>query len=407
MARDSTRSVHDAEPFDEESGSVVTPIFQTSTFAFTKADEARRATAGETGKHVYTRWGNPTTERLEGKLASMEGAQDAAFFSSGMAAISTSILAFLKAGDHVVSTRDLYGGTFELMSKFLPRFGVHTALVETGAHDAIENAIRPNTKLVYVETPTNPTLKLVDIDRASKAAHRTDALLFVDSTFASPINQRPIELGADLVLHSATKYLNGHADVTAGAVAGGRDKVEKIKRMRRELGGTLDPHASWLVLRGMKTMAVRIRAQNENAMALAKFLSGRQEVKVVHYPGLREHPQHALAARQMKGYGGMMSFELKGSMEEAKRLMEKLKIAFLATSLGGVETLVSQPSTMTHTQLTPAERDGMGIHDSLIRLSVGIEDREDLVADFKQALDSRRMAPAASPRPRGRSRDRD
>ena len=405
MTRDSTRAVHDAEPFDEESGSIVSPIYQTSTFAFTKVDDAAKATAGEIGKYVYTRWGNPTTEKLEGKLASMEGTQDAAFFSSGMAAISTSVLTFVKAGDHVVSTRDLYGGTFELMSRFLPSFGVQTTLVETSIHNAIEGATRPNTKLVYVETPTNPTLKLVDIRRAARTAHRAGALLFVDSTFASPINQKPIELGADVVLHSATKYLNGHADVTAGAAAGRSEELQKIKRLRRELGGTLDPHASWLVLRGMKTMAVRVRAQNENAMALAEFLSGRQDVKVVHYPGLKEHPQHELATRQMKGYGGMMSFELKGSMEEAKHLMEKLKIAFLATSLGGVETLVSQPSTMTHTQLTPAERERMGIHDSLIRLSVGIEDKEDLVADFKQALDSRRKASAATPRldrkPRG------
>jgi len=206
------------------------------------------------------------------------------------------------------------------------------------------------------------------------------------------------------VLHSATKYLNGHADVTAGAAAGGAEEVEKIKRLRRELGGTLDPHASWLVLRGMKTMAVRVRAQNENAMALAEFLSGQQEVKVVNYPGLKGHPQHALAAKQMKGYGGMMSFELKGSKEEAKRFMERLKIAFLATSLGGVETLVSQPSTMTHTQLTPAERTRMGIHDSLIRLSVGIEDKEDLLEDFRQALESRRKGSAASLRPHGKTR---
>lgn len=398
MPRDSTRSVHDAGSFDEEWGSVVTPIYQTSTFAFSRADDARRATAGETGRYVYTRWGNPTTERLENKLASMEGAEDAAFFSSGMAAISTAVLAFLKVGDHVVSTRDLYGGTFELMSKFLPRFGVQTTLVEAGTSRAIDDAITPVTRLVYVETPTNPTLKLVDINRAARAAHKAGALLFVDSTFASPINQKPIEFGADIVLHSATKYLNGHADVTAGAAAGRSDEIVKIKRLRRELGGTLDPHASWLVLRGMKTMAIRVRAQNENAMALADFLSRRPEVKVVHYPGLKGHPQHALAATQMKGFGGMMSFELKGSKTEAKHVIERLKIAFLASSLGGVETLVSQPSTMTHTQLTAAERNGMGIRDSLIRLSVGIEDKEDLIADFKQALESRSKASEASPR---------
>ena len=389
MARDSTRSVHEAEPFDEESGSVVTPIYQTATFAFSKAEEARKAVAGESGKFVYTRWDNPTTMRLEKKLASFEGAADAAFFSSGMAAISTSVLAFLKAGDHAVAIRDLYGGTFELMSKILPRFGVKTTLVETGDQSALDGAMKPNTKLVYIETPTNPTLKVVDITRAAATAHRVGAHLLVDNTFASPINQKPLELGADVVLHSATKYLNGHADVTAGAAAGDRENVDMIKHLRRDLGGTLDPHASWLVLRGMKTMAIRVKAQNENALALAEFLSEHRRVKAVHYPGLEGHPQHALAKRQMKGYGGMMSFELKGSMEDAKRLTERLKLVLLAASLGGVETLVSQPSIMTHTQLTAAERAKTGIPESLIRLSVGIEDKEDLIADFKQALGSR------------------
>jgi len=290
MTRDSTRSVHEAEPFDEESGSVVTPIYQTATFAFSKAEDARRAVTGESGKFVYSRWDNPTTSRLEKKLASFEGAEDAAFFSSGMAAISTSVLAFLKAGDHVVSIRDVYGGTFELMSKILPRFGVGSTLVETGDQLAMDKAVRQNTKLVHIETPTNPTLKVVDIEKTARTAHRVGALLLVDSTFGSPINQNPIALGADLVLHSATKYLNGHADITAGAAAGDSEKIRTIKHLRRDLGGTLDPHAAWLVLRGMKTMAIRVRTQNENAMALAEFLSKHRKVKAVHYPGLKDHP---------------------------------------------------------------------------------------------------------------------
>lgn len=389
MARDSTRSVHEAEPFDEQSGSVVTPIYQTATFAFTKAEDARKAVAGESGKYVYSRWDNPTTVRLERKLASFEGAEDSAFFSSGMAAISTSVLTFLKAGDHVVAISDLYGGTFHLITKILPNFGVKTTLVETTNETAMKNAIRPNTKMVYLESPTNPTLKLVDIRKMAELAHAAGALLLVDNTFASPINQKPVELGADVSLHSATKYLNGHADVTAGAAASDSKKVDAIKHMRRDLGGTLDPHAAWLILRGMKTMALRVKAQNENAMALAEFLSGHPRVKVVHYPGLEDHPQHALAKRQMKGYGGMMSFELKGSMGDAMRLTERLKVAFLAASLGGVETLVSQPSIMTHTQLTKEERAKTGIPEALIRLSVGIEDKEDLIDDFRQALASR------------------
>jgi len=388
MAKDSTRSVHDAEPFDEESGSIITPIYQTTTFAFSKAEDARKAVAGESGKYTYTRWDNPTTARLEKKLASLEGAEDAAFFSSGMAGISTSVLAFLNAGDHVVCIRDVYGGTFDLMSKILPRFGMKTSLVDTEDQRAMELAVRPDTKIVYIETPTNPTLKVVDVGKAAKIAHRMGALLYVDNTFASPINQKPIRLGADIVLHSATKYLNGHADVTAGAAAGDRERIDKIKHLRRDLGGVIDPHAAWLVLRGMKTMAIRVRAQNENAMALAEFLSKHRRVKAVHYPGLKSHPQHALAGRQMSGYGGMVSFEVKGSAEDARRLTERLKVAFLAASLGGVETLVSQPSIMTHTQLTMAERAKTGIPESLIRLSVGIEDKEDLIADFGQALES-------------------
>ncbi|MBI3840351.1 MAG: aminotransferase class I/II-fold pyridoxal phosphate-dependent enzyme [Thaumarchaeota archaeon] len=389
MPRESTRSVHEAEPFDAESGSIITPIYQTATFAFTKAEDARKAVTGESGKFVYTRWDNPTTVRLERKLASFEGTEDAAFFSSGMAAISTSVLSFLKAGDHAVAISDLYGGTFQLMSSILPRFGVKTTLVETTSPVAMKRALRPNTKLVYVESPTNPTLKLVDIAKAAKIAHSVGAALLVDSTFASPINQKPVKLGADVVLHSATKYLNGHADVIAGAVAGDRETIDRIKHLRRDLGGTLDPHAAWLVLRGMKTMALRVRAQNENAMALAEFLSGHRKVRVVHYPGLREHPQHGLASRQMKGFGGMMSFELKGTIEDARRLTEKLKVVMLAASLGGVESLVSQPSTMTHTQLTKEERARTGISETLVRFSVGIEDKEDLVEDFRQALGPR------------------
>jgi cystathionine beta-lyase/cystathionine gamma-synthase len=388
LTGDSTKSVHEAEPVDDATGSIITPIYQTSTFGFKRADDARKAVEGESGKYVYTRWDNPTTVRLEKKLAKFENAEDAAFFSSGMAAISTVILTFLKAGDHVVAIRDLYGGTFELINSVLPRFGVPTNLVDTTSFEAMEKNVREETKLIYIETPTNPTLKLVDIERTARLAHDSGALLIVDNTFASPINQKPLDCGADISLHSATKYINGHADVTAGATAGDAKKIGKIKMMRRTLGGTLDPHAAWLVLRGMKTMALRVKAQNENAMALAEFLSSHRKVKVVHYPGLSEHPQHALAKKQMKGYGGMMSFELKGSLEDAMRLTERLNVGFLAASLGGVETLISQPAVMTHHQMTPKERAETGIPDTLIRLSVGIEDSEDLVSDFAQALEA-------------------
>jgi methionine-gamma-lyase len=372
----------------DESGAVVTPIYQTATFGFTKAEQVAKAVYGKSGRYVYTRWDNPTTVRLEKKLASFEHAEDAAFFSSGMAAISTSVLTFVRKGDHVVAVRDLYGEAFKLMDEILPRFGVDTTLVDTTDLEQMKRAIRKNTKVVYIESPTNPTLKLVDVAKTSRLARSAGALLLIDNTFASPINQKPLELGADVSLHSATKYLNGHADVIAGAAAGSRENISRIKLMRRTLGGSLDPHAAWLVLRGMKTMALRVEAINENARALAEFLSKNRKVKVVNYPGLKTHPQHGLARKQMSGFGGMMSFELRGGLRDAMKLTERLRVALLAPSLGGVETLIIQPAVITHHQLTAAQRAKTGIPDALIRLSVGIEDEEDLISDFGRALES-------------------
>ena len=385
MTGDSTRSVHEAEPLDEETGSITAPIFETSTFGFTKAEDVPLAVSGQKG-YTYSRWDNPTVVRLERKLAALEGGGDAAAFSSGMAAISTSVLSFLKKGDHVLAIRNLYGGTYALLHDILPGIGMETTLAETEDFGALESSIRGNTRVVYVESPTNPTLKLVDLRKAAKLAHGQGALLLVDNTFASPINQNPMEFGADVVLHSATKYLNGHADLIAGAAVADRATTHKIKMMRRDLGGTLDPLPAWLVLRGMKTMALRVRQQNLTAMVLAEFLSKSKKVAKVHYPGLKSHPQHALAARQMRGYGGMLSFEIQGTMKDAMRFTESLRVAILAASLGGVETLVSQPANMTHTQMTSKERAKTGIPDTLIRVSVGIEDADDLVDDFRQAL---------------------
>ena len=385
MTGDSTRSVHEAEPLDEETGSITAPIFETSTFGFRKAEDVPLAVSGQKG-YTYSRWDNPTVVRLERKLAALEGGGDAAAFSSGMAAISTSVLSFLKKGDHVLAIRDLYGGTYALLHDILPGIGIETTLAETEDFGALESSIRGNTRVVYVESPTNPTLKLVDLRSAAKLAHGQGALLLVDNTFASPINQNPMEFGADVVLHSATKYLNGHADLIAGASVADRATTHKIKMMRRDLGGTLDPLPAWLVLRGMKTMALRVRQQNRSAMVLAEFLSESKKVAKVHYPGLKSHPQHALAARQMRGYGGMLSFEMQGTMKDAMRFTESVRVATLAASLGGVETLVSQPANMTHTQMTSRERAKTGIPDTLIRVSVGIEDADDIVDDFRQAL---------------------
>ncbi len=386
LTRDSTRSVHGTEELDELTGSVLAPIYQTVTFGFKKADAVAKAVTGESGDFVYTRWDNPTTRILEKKLADLEGAKDCAFFSSGMAAISTAILANVKKGDHVLATRDLYGEAYRLIHDILPSFGVSTTLVDTDDLGAMERQVRKNTKVVYAETPTNPTLKLVDIRRAAKIAHSVKAMLIIDGTFSSPIGQQPLKLGADMVVHGATKYLNGHSDVMAGAAVGRKEDIDRIRRMRKVLGGTLDPHAAFLVIRGMKTLAIRMQKHNETAAALTAFLESHSKVKKVNYPGLESHPQHALANRQMKGYGGMFSFELKGSIEDAMRFTESLKIAILGASLGAVETLVVQPATMTHTQLTREDRRRTGISDTLIRVSVGIEDAEDLIDDFEQAL---------------------
>ncbi|HZW84396.1 MAG TPA: aminotransferase class I/II-fold pyridoxal phosphate-dependent enzyme [Nitrososphaerales archaeon] len=385
MVGDSTRAVHEAEPFDEETGSLVTPIFETATFGFTRADEVPRAVAGERG-YVYSRWDNPTVVRLERKLAALELGGDGAAFSSGMAAISTSIFTFLKKGDHVLGIKDLYGGTFSLLTKLLPELGIETSLAETGDPDSLDAGMRDNTVMVYIESPTNPTMKLVDIATAAKTAHHGGAILLVDNTFASPVNQNPLALGADVVLHSATKFLNGHADVIAGAAIANKQRAHRIKMMRRDFGGTLDPLPAFLVLRGIRTMALRVRQQNSNAMAVAEFLEGHRKVARVNYPGLKSHPQHSLAKKQMRGFGGMLSVEVKGTMKDAMKFTESLRVASLAASLGGLQTLVSQPSNMTHTQMTAKERAKTGIPDNLVRVSIGIEDPEDLVADFRQAL---------------------
>ncbi len=384
---DSTRSVHEAEPLDERTGSIIAPIFETATFGFTRAEDVVRAVAGERG-YVYSRWDNPTVVRLEKKLASFERGGDGAAFASGMAAITTSVFTFIRKGDHVVGIRDLYGGTYSLLHSLLPRFGVATTLVGTTEFEEMESAVREKTKIVYIESPTNPTLKLVDIAKAAKLAHRVGAVLFVDNTFASPVNQNPISLGADVVLHSATKFLNGHADLIAGGAVSSKENAHAIKMMRRDFGGTLDPLPAWLVLRGMKTMAIRVRQQNANAQVLAEFLSTHRKVARVNYPGLKSHPQHALAKKQMRGFGGMLSFEVNGSVRDAMKFTESLKVASLAASLGGVETLVSQPSNMTHTQMSAKERAKTGIPDTLVRVSAGIEDPGDLVSDFGRALAS-------------------
>jgi cystathionine gamma-synthase len=316
----------------------------------------------------------------------MEGYDDALAFGSGMAAITTSVMAFLDESSRVIAMRETYGGTFAFINKFLPRMGIET--VDLGC-DEVEKfyvEIDKGATLVYLETPTNPLLRVIDAKPLADAAHKKDAVVILDSTFASPVNQRPMELGVDIAIHSATKYLGGHHDVTAGFACCNKEYSERIWEYRKVMGGVLDPMTAFLVLRGMKTLALRVRRQNENAMKVAQFLADHEKIKVVHYPGLPTHPDHAVARKQMKGFGGMLSFEIQADFEGTKRFMDSLKVIKLATSLGGVSSLATQPVTNTHVALSPEERKKTGISDSLVRISIGIEDPEVLIQDIEQAL---------------------
>ena len=382
----STRSVHAGEETDPTSGSVVTPIYQTSTFAFPSTKILLEVMQRKRKGYVYTRWWNPTNQVAERKIANLESGESSLLFPAGMSAISSTILTIVQAGDHVVSMRDVYGATFEFMSEFLPKINVGVTFVDANRPQDIKNVLRDNTKLVYLETPTNPTLKVVDIQSVKKLLGGNDVKIAVDNTFASPYNQQPLKLGADIVVHSATKYFGGHADVTAGAVVSNSKFISELYHIRKLLGGVLDPHAAWLLIRGLKTFELRMRRHNENGMAIAQFLAKHPKVKQVFYPGLPSHPQHNIASKQMRGFGGMLSFIPRGNGDYASRVIDRLKVFKLAASLGGVESLACQPWTLTHFYVPRSERIKAGILDELIRLSIGIEDADDLIADLKQAL---------------------
>lgn len=381
----STRAVDSGE-LKGISGSVNTPIFQTSTFFYPTEDESTWRGEIPPGTFIYSRHGNPTVQAAEEKIAALEGAERALVFSSGMAATSAISLSLLKQGDRLVSMEDIYGGTYNLFKNELNRFGIETHFVPSVRTEDIIAALTPGTKMLWLENPTNPLLKLVDIEEICMAARERKILVAVDSTFASPINQNPLELGVDLVMHSCTKYLNGHSDLVAGAVAGSKDLVQEIWKRRVTLGGNIDPMGAFLLLRGMKTLAVRMRQHNENGMTIATMLQSHEKVQKVHYLGLPSHPQYDLAKRTLRGYGGMVSFEVKGGIKGAETVMRNLKLINRAASLGGVESLASMPLNTSHTAFSPEERHRMGISDSLIRLSVGIEDADDIIEDLEQAL---------------------
>jgi cystathionine beta-lyase/cystathionine gamma-synthase len=378
-----TEAVRGGTDFSRKNGPLATPIYQTATF---EAVDVDAAIASATTDHFYTRYGNPTISVAEASIAALEGADAALLFASGMGAITATFMALVKNGDHIVAQRDIYGGAAKFLSEWLPRMGVETSFVDSTDYEQYSRAIRPNTRLLYLESPTNPTLKVIDLHRAVAIARDHNLISMIDSTFATPINQRPTEFGIDLVLHSGTKYFAGHSDVICGAAIGRRDLMQTIHETRTILGVSMDPHAAWLLLRGIKTLAVRVQRQNENALRIAEFLARHSKVRKVHYPFLEGHPQRALAMEQMRGGGGMMSFELDGSGEDARRFVESLRLCSLAASLGGVDSLVTIPRYSSHAMISEEQRKKMEISDSLIRLSVGIENVDDLIADLEQAL---------------------
>lgn len=382
---DSTIALHAGENRFHVNGPVVAPITRTTTFTFSGSEEMRRWADGKSTAYMYTRYANPTLRQAEEKIAGLEGAEDALVLASGMAAISTTLFSLLGAGDEVIATRQLYGGSYRLLRDVFPRLGIVVRHVENDLA-GIEHLISPRTKALYVESPTNPTLRLVDLRKAAEFAREWAIPAIVDNTFASPVLQKPISMGFHLVVHSATKYLSGHSDVLAGAVAGNRVLVSKIRDLMINLGGSLDPEGAYLLTRGLKTLGVRVERQCQNAMAVAKYLEKHPKVARVHYPGLASHPDHALARRQMKGYGAMLAFDAKGGLPAARKFCDRVRIFLHAVSLGGVESLVVLPLYSSHYRMSAAELAKVGVAPGTVRMSVGLEDADDLIEDLRQAL---------------------
>ncbi len=382
-----TRAVWAGESGKRWEGATQVPVALSVSFGYDNLNEWLQVAQGNKRGHIYSRNTNPTVAAFEEKVRTLEMAEAATSFSSGMAAISNTLFALLSPGDRVVSIKDSYGGTNKLFIEFLPRFGIEVSLCDTSDHKAIEAAIGRGCKAVYLESPTNPTVKVVDLARLAAVAHHHKARVIVDNTFATPINQQPITLGADLVIHSATKFLGGHADALGGVVSGAADLVAKIYHFREITGACLEPMSAYLLLRGMKTLHLRIERQNESALKIARFMESHPSVVKVFYPGLESHDHYEIARRQMRGFGGVLSFVIKGGFDSVKAFLPRLHYAHLAANLGAVETVAGPPSTTSHVESTKQERMAAGIPEALIRYSVGIEDAEDLIADLRQALD--------------------
>jgi methionine-gamma-lyase len=382
-----TRAIHGGERPDPTTGAVVPPLVQSTTYHFESAEEAAATFAGDREGYVYTRWGNPTQTTLEGRIASLEGARGCLATASGMAAVATALFTIVQQGDHIVSSSSVYSGTFDLMSHRLPRLGVEITLVDAFDTEGFAQAMQENTVAVYLETPGNPTLAISDIAAIAQMAKAYGATVLVDNTFATPLNQRPLELGADVVIYSATKYFCGHGDAMAGAIVADADFVQRAnEEVVRNTGGIISPFNAWLILRGLQTFPLRMACHNVNAMEVARFLEGHPRVEKVIYPGLPSHPQYHIATKQMDGFGGMVCFEVKGGIEGGRWLMNRVQLCTLAVSLGDNRTLICHPASTTHAPMSREDRLASGISDGLVRLSVGTEDVDDIIYDLDQAL---------------------
>lgn len=381
-----TSSVHAGELRQQEANAITTPIYQTSTFWFRNSKEVTDYQEGKSQREEYGRYGNPTWRAVERKVSALEGGEESILFASGMCAATTTFMALLPEDSHLIVTSDCYRRTRQFINQFLARMGVETTVIEPGNLAAFQAAIRPNTKLFFTESPTNPYLRVIDVPAFSKVAHENGVKVIIDSTFATPVNHKPLADGADLVLHSATKYLGGHNDLLAGTLTGPKEMIEPVRKALGVLGGIIDSHAAWLLLRGIKTLDIRMERHNANGMAIARFLEAHPKIKHVWYPGLASHPDHAIAIRQMKGFGGVVTFEIDTDLAGAMRFIDSTTIPYQAPSLGGVESLIELPVTMSFWDVPKPKRLELGIKDSLVRFAAGIENAADLLGDLEQAL---------------------
>lgn len=381
-----TKLVH-AGNYDDAFGSATVPIYQTSTFAFKNAQHGADLFAGKEEGYIYTRIGNPTINALENNIAALENGYAGIATSSGMGAVNSVYFALLKQGDHIVSTASVYGPSRSVMENYYADFGVESSYIDTSDIEAVKAAVKPNTKVMYLETPSNPTMSVTDIEACSAIAKEHGIIVVVDNTFCSPFLQKPLDLGADVVLHSVTKFINGHADIVGGVIVSKTKELDaKIRKAMIMVGTNMDPHQAYMVIRGVKTLSIRQERAEENAKKVADFLRKHNKIEWIKYPGLENHPQFELAKKQMTGFGSMLSFGLKGGLEAGRKLMDNVKLAVLAVSLGGVETLIQHPASMTHAGLPKEKREAAEITDGLVRFSVGIENVEDIIADLEQAL---------------------